>query len=187
MGQTLAGRPVPRALERASENKGEKKTAPRSARLAQRRRYGYNGRKKHVRKWAGENCARAATFSARGIRLSKKDTRPGARCPPVRSSQITGPRIAGTPYRLIADATLASRIGRPSPPWGLPRGGGTPGPSDPGETPILDTDPDPGVPGERGTPGVRALPAWICVRGALGQTSEAGTPRNAVSDSSDSA
>ena len=32
--------------------------------------------------------------------------------------------IAGTPCRLAADATLASRIGRPSPPGGLPRGGG---------------------------------------------------------------
>ena len=64
---------------------------------------------------------------------------------------ITGPRIAGTPYRLIADATLASRIGRPSPP-GLPRGGGTPGPSDPGEIPILDTDPDPGSVMHRWTP-----------------------------------
>ena len=33
-----------------------------------------------------------------------------------------GPRIAGTPYRLIADATLASRIGRPSPPGAPTRG-----------------------------------------------------------------
>ena len=33
--------------------------------------------------------------------------------------------LAGTPYRLAADATLASRIGPPSPPGrGLPRGGG---------------------------------------------------------------
>ena len=56
----------------------------------------------------------------------------GARCPPVRSSlivfvfyeclDITGPRIAGFPYRLIADATLASRIGRPSPPGAPARG-----------------------------------------------------------------
>jgi hypothetical protein len=47
---------------------------------------------------------------------------PRARCPPVRSSLITGPRIAGTPYRLVADATLASRIGRPSPPGAPARG-----------------------------------------------------------------
>ena len=58
--------------------------------------------------------------------------------------EITGPRIAGTPYRPIADATLASRIMRPSPPGAPARGGGTPDPSDPGEIPILDTDPDPG-------------------------------------------
>ena len=36
--------------------------------------------------------------------------------------EITGPRISGTPYRLIADATLASRIGRPSPPGAPARG-----------------------------------------------------------------
>jgi hypothetical protein len=48
---------------------------------------------------------------------------PPARCPPVRSSPIAaGPRIAGTPYRLTADATLASRIGRPSPPGAPARG-----------------------------------------------------------------
>ena len=37
------------------------------------------------------------------------------------------------------------------PPRGLPRGGGTPDPSAPGEIPILDTDPDPGVFGKRWT------------------------------------
>ena len=41
------------------------------------------------------------------------------------------------------------------PPRGLPRGGGRPDPSDPGETPILGTDPDPGVFGKRGTLGAK--------------------------------
>ena len=44
------------------------------------------------------------------------------------------------------------------PPRGLPRGGGTPGPSDPGEIPIIDTDPDPGVFGEAGDARLPALP-----------------------------
>ena len=38
------------------------------------------------------------------------------------------------------------------PPRGLPRGGGTPDPSDIGEIPILDTDPDPGSVMHRWTP-----------------------------------
>ena len=46
-----------------------------------------------------------------------------------------------------------SGVGRPSPPGAPARGGGTPDPSDPGEIPILDTDPDPGVLGKRGTLG----------------------------------
>ena len=41
------------------------------------------------------------------------------------------------------------------PPRGLPRGGGTPYPSDPGEIPILDTDPDPGSVIHRQTPGLQ--------------------------------
>ena len=45
--------------------------------------------------------------------------------PSVHRSDVSSEKlfwIAGTPYRLIADATLASRIGRPSPPGAPARG-----------------------------------------------------------------
>ena len=81
------------------------------------------------------------------------DYRPG-----VHRSYLALSRDPGSRVRLTVSQPM-----RPSPPGsgvpppgrGLPRGGGRPDPSDPGETPIIDTDPDPGVFGKRGT-----LGAW---------------------------
>ena len=74
-------------------------------------------------------------------------------------------RIAGTPYRLTADATLASRIGCPPPPGAPPMGRDTPVLP----IPMLDTDTDPGVFGKRWTLGP---PAWnsqgLCARSRSG-------------------
>ena len=89
--------------------------------------------------------------------------------PSVHRSDVSSQKlfwIAGTPYRLTADATLASRIGRPSPPRGLPRGGGTPDPSDLGEIPILGTDPDPGSVMHRWKPCRES--SLICLRDGAG-------------------
>ena len=62
------------------------------------------------------------------------------------------------------------------PPRGLPRGGGTPDPSDPGEIPILDTDPDPGVFGKRWTLGPPPPPA----RAPISRVSLRGPPISRV-------